>query len=149
MPMFKCEGMDHLEKMLKELSTLDQGKAAEDMLNAGKVQVEKAWEHQIEKHGLIEKNLMHTTVKSSKPKHNVYGTFISTYPYGWEIDKDGKKRVRNATKAFMHHYGFMNVRTGKMYTAEKGWVDDVEKEAMETATAVMEKIFEQYLKSKG
>lgn len=152
MALFRCEGMEHLEKMLTELSTLDQGRAAEDMLNAGKVQVEKAWKHQIEKHDLKKTHLMLNKVNSGKPKHNVYGAFVSTYPYGEEVrtDRNGKKyKVRNATKAFMLHYGFYNHATDSFYTEAKGWVDDVEKEAMETATAVMEKIFEQYLNSKG
>lgn len=150
MALFRCDGMDHLEKMFKELSTLDQGKAAEDMLNAGKVEVEKAWVRVIDKRDLKRKGLMKANVKSTKPKHNVYGTFLSTYPWGQEKDEaTGKPRVRNAEKAFYLHYGFLNHRTGRFYRGAVGWVDDVEKEAMDKATAVMEKIFENYLKSKG
>lgn len=150
MALFRCEGMEHLEKMFKELSTLEQGKVAEDMLNAGKVEVEKAWKKIIDKRDLKRKGLMKSTVKSTKPKHNVYGTFLSTYPFGVEKDTaTGKSRVRNAEKAFYLHYGFMNVRTGHFYRDAVGWVDEVEKEAMDKATAVMEKIYENYIRSKG
>lgn len=150
MALFRCEGMNQLEKMFKELSTLDQGRAAEDMLNAGKVEVEKAWKKVIDKRGLKRSKLMQNTVKSTKPKHNVYGTFLSTYPWGVEKDPEtGKPRVRNAEKAFYLHYGFVNHRTGRFYGDHVGWVDDVEKEAMDKATAVMEKIYENYLKTKG
>lgn len=150
MATMKVEGIASLEKMLKELSTLDQGKAAEDMLNVGKVEVEKAWTHQIELKGLKKSGLMKSQITSGKPKTNIYGMFTTIYPQGWEYDeKTHKKRVRNATKAFMLHYGFYNHRTEEVYKEAKGWIDDVEKEALNNAVPAMEKVFELYLKSKG
>lgn len=152
MARLKVEGIASLERMLKDLSTLDGGKAEEDMLNAGRKEVEKAWEHQIQKHGLIDTGKMKKGIYSSKPKRNIWGIFSQIYPAGYDYYEEGpnkgKKRVRNAAKAFMQHYGFYNHATQSFYDKHVGWVDDVEKEALENATEVMTKVYDLYLKRK-
>lgn len=149
MAIMRCEGLDALVKKLDQISMLDRGKVEEDMILAGSQDVKKAWEHQIEARGLVKSGLMGKNITSSTPKLNIYGMFTTIYPQGWEYDKNGKKRVRNAAKAFMLHYGFYNHVTNSMYTDAVGWVDVVTDEAYKTATATMEKIFENYIKSKG
>lgn len=149
MAVMRCEGLDNLIKKLNDIAELDKAGVTESMLLAGSQDVKKAWEHEIVKRDLIKSGLMSKNITSSKPKMNIYGMFTTIYPQGWEYDKSGKKRVRNAEKAFMLHYGFYNHVTGEVYTKAVGWVDDVEAEAFRTATATMEKIFNNYIKSKG
>lgn len=149
MAVMRCEGLDNLIKKLNDIAELDKAGVTESMLLAGSQDVKKAWEHEIVKRDLIKSGLMSKNITSSKPKMNIYGMFTTIYPQGWEYDKNGKKRVRNAEKAFMLHYGFYNHVTGEVYTKAVGWVDDVEAEAFRTATATMEKIFNNYIKSKG
>ena len=163
MAVMRCEGLDNLIKKLNDIAELDKAGVTESMLLAGSQDVKKAWEHEIVKRDLIKSGLMSKNITSSKPKMNIYGMFTTIYPQGWEYDNpdipaetaseqeepNGKKRVRNAEKAFMLHYGFYNHVTGEVYTKAVGWVDDVEAEAFRTATATMEKIFNNYIKSKG
>lgn len=138
-----------MEKLLDDLSVLDKSKCVEDMVNVGRVEVEKAWRHQIKKYHLKKSGLMGNNITSSAPKLNTLGCFSTIYPQGWEYYKTGKnkgkKRVRNAAKAFMLHYGFYNVRTNQRYEEAMGWVDDVEKEGTETAYKKMYKVYEMYI----
>lgn len=150
MALMRCEGLDSLIKKLDSLSTLEKGQIEETMLLAGSQDVKRAWIHQIEVRGLERSRLMKKQITSSKPKTNIYGMFTTIYPQGWEYDeKTGKKRVRNAEKAFYLHYGFYNHQTNEIYKEAVGWINDVENEAFRTATATMNKIFENYIKSKG
>ena len=150
MALMKCEGLDSLIKKLDSLSTLEKGEVEETMLISGSQDVKKAWIHQIDVRGLKRSGLMKANITSGKPKTNIYGMFTTIYPQGYEYDKKtGKKRVRNAEKAFYLHYGFYNHVTDSIYRNAIGWVDAVNDEAFRTATATMNKIFENYIKSKG
>lgn len=154
MAVMRCEGLDNLIKKLNEIAELDKAGVTKSMLLAGSQDVKKAWEHEIVKRDLIKSGLMSKNITSSRPKTNIYGMFTTIYPQGWEYypansRHAGKERVRNAEKAFMLHYGFYHTNSGEMINEYVGWVDDVEAEAFRTATATMEKIFNNYIKSKG
>ena len=56
-------------------------------------------------------------------------------------------KFRNAEKAFFNHYGFFNKLTGKYVQGDR-WVTKVEKAAEPKAEKEMQKVWDEYLKSK-
>ena len=164
-------GLGDVIKQLEQISTLDGGKLAKSMLKQGSVPVAEEWKKVAQmshsKHYNLQGRLVNSTgqmmrsVETKKVKKNKYGYFTVTYPQGLEeyeyINKNGGKvprirhgqavKFRNAEKAFFNHYGFFNKLTGKYVQGDR-WVTKVEKAAEPKAEKEMQKVWDEYLKSK-
>lgn len=164
-------GLGDVIKQLEQISTLDGGKLAKSMLKQGSVPVAEEWKKVAQmshsKHYNLQGRLVNSTgqmmrsVETKKVKKNKYGYFTVTYPQGLEeyeyINKNGVKvprirhgqavNFRNAEKAFFNHYGFFNKLTGKYVQGDR-WVTKVEKAAEHKAEKEMQKVWDEYLKSK-
>lgn len=164
-------GLGDVIKQLEQISTLDGGKLAKTMLKQGSVPVAEEWKKVAQMSHSTHYNLQGRLVKSTgqmmrsvetkKVKKNKYGYFTVTYPQGLEeyeyINKSGAKvprirhgkvvKFRNAEKAFFNHYGFFNKLTGKYVQGDR-WVTKVEKAAEPKAEAEMQRVWDEYLKSK-
>ena len=164
-------GLGDVIKQLEQISTLDGGKLAKSMLKQGSVPVAEEWKKVAQmshsKHYNLQGRLVNSTgqmmrsVETKKVKKNKYGSFTVTYPQGLEeyeyINKNGVKvprirhgqavKFRNAEKAFFNHYGFFNKLTGKYVQGDR-WVTKVEKAAEPKAEKEMQKVWDEYLKSK-
>ena len=164
-------GLGDVIKQLEQISTLDGGKLAKSMLRQGSVPVAEEWKKVAQmshsKHYNLQGRLVNSTgqmmrsVETKKVKKNKYGYFTVTYPQGLEeyeyINKNGGKvprirhgqavKFRNAEKAFFNHYGFFNKLTGKYVQGDR-WVTKVEKAAEPKAEKEMQKVWDEYLKSK-
>lgn len=164
-------GLTEVIKQIEQISTLDNGKLAKEMLRKGSVPVAEEWKkvaqtnhsrhYDLQGHLVNSTGQMKQSVETKKVKKNKYGYFTVTYPQGLEeyeyINKNGVKvprirhgqviKFRNAEKAFFNHYGFFNKLTGKFVQGDR-WVTQVEKAAEPKAEAEMQKIWDEYLKSK-
>lgn len=149
MPVFKVEGIDELVAIVEKTGQLNNDSLINDMLKAGSEEVRKEWVKEIRSQDLISpgpigKYNMISNVASSRPKKNKFGRLTYIYPQGSEPRKKGS--VRNAAKAFYHHYGYVNHLTGRRVEGRK-FVDKIEERAEKAAVPVMTKIFEDFIKS--
>lgn len=163
-------GLKEVMKQFEEISTLDNGRLAKTMLQAGSKPIEAEWKRvaqiQHSQHYNLRGKLVKSTgqmkqaVASKRVRKNRYGWYVVTYPLGLEeyeyIRKDGVKvprirhgqiiKFRNAEKAFYNHYGFFNKLTGKFVQGTR-WVTMAETYARPQAEREMQKIWDSYLKS--
>lgn len=149
MPLFKVDGLDDLCRVVEKAGQMNNGELIDAMLKAGAEKVEDEWIKEIKAQDLISpgpvgKYNMITNVGQSRTKKNKFGQIKYIYPQGEEPRKKGS--VRNAAKAFYQHYGYDNVLTGKHHEG-KFFVDKIEQRAEKAAVPVMNKIFEDYMKS--
>lgn len=136
MARFETKGIDNIIDDVIRLGEAGE-EIGDEMLMAGAEEVKKAWKESAEKHKLKDTGDMIDSIKYPRqPKKVSDIRQIDIYPQG----KD-RKGVRNAEKAFIHHYG-----TSKIATT--GWVDDADQAAGPEVQKVMEKIWDDFLKGK-
>ena len=114
MASFGGSGFDELIEQMKKQSDLMDTAAAE-VLEAGAEVLVKSWQDAIKQYGLIDTGDMLNSVAPTKAVVTTGFKYIEVYPQG--VDRKG---VRNATKAFVNHYGRGNRQaTHFVDTAEK------------------------------
>lgn len=169
MARLEFSGIKEIQKQLEKIATLDNGRVAKLMLQAGSKPVETEWRRvaqiQHSEHYSLQGKRVKSTgqmkqaVGSKRVRKNKYGWYIVTYPLGTEeyeyIRKDGAKvprirhgqivKFRNAEKAFYNHYGFFNKLTGKFVQGSR-WVTMAEQYAKPQAEREMQKIWDEYIK---
>lgn len=118
-----CEEM--MEALSREVERLEM-KATEMLGEAGKIVV-KAWKDVITEKGHVDTGDMRDSVRASKVQKSGGAYICSIYPHG----KDRKKQ-RNATKAFVLHYGTSRIRGDH-------FVDDAEVRSEEASMEAMER----------
>lgn len=137
MARFDTSGIDDIIKGMDSIGEL-MGEAADDMLIAGAEEVKAAWKQSAEMHGLRATGDMIDSIDYPKQPKQVSGVKeIDIYPQG----KD-RKRVRNAEKAFILHFG-----TSKISATH--WVDDADEIAAPRVQKAMEEKFDELLEKKG
>lgn len=108
-----------------------------EMLEIAADESEKAWKDAIEKHNLVQSGQMLASVKADLNKRAAGGLKIATtYPRGMDT-----RRVRNALKAFVNHYG--SRRNKATY-----FVDDAEQEIADKVPDLLHKRWNEHLEGK-
>lgn len=125
-------GIDGIIDELSRLGDIGQ-RVTDDMLRAGAEEVKKAWKDSADKHELRDTGDMINSIGPTKTKTTDGARSVDIYPQG--IDRKG---VRNAEKAFVHHYGTSSIPA-------KHWVDEAEEAAGPKSQAAMEKIYDDFL----
>lgn len=127
---------DGIKKLVDELKSAgdDVEELAGEMLEAGAEATVREWKEGIETAGHVDTGAMRDAVKATGRKSKLERVI---YPTG----KD-EKGVRNAEKAFVLHYG----TSGKLGDR---FVDKIEEEAAVTSQLAMQKVLDDYLRSKG
>lgn len=135
MARFDTSGLDDIIRQMRSLGQ-DSGPVAEEMVVASVEAIKEEWQKSAQAHGHIDTGAMIDSISYS-PSTTVMGSIMSrdVYPQG----TDGKG-VRNATKAFILHYG-------KSTKAGSHWVDDADDNSAAPVQAVCETIWDNFLKS--
>lgn len=150
MARFHTTGLDEL---IEQMGKMEQstGDLAEKMLFAGAEEIRKAWRKAAKMHRLIDIGEMHDSIGyAKKPKRIQDILSIDIYPQGYSkttTAPSGKKRarvkkVRNAEKAFVLHYG--SSRLPATY-----WVDTADDLAGPMVEDKLNSIFEKWLEKNG
>lgn len=136
MARFDTSGIDGIINEVIRLGKAGQ-EVGDKMLLAGAEKVEEAWKFAAGMHGLIDTRDMVDSVGFHRRPKNV-GSIrtIDIYPQGTD-----RKGVRNAEKAFIHHYGSSKHKATH-------WVDDADEKAGSDVQAVMEKVFDDFMNGK-
>lgn len=133
MARFDMSGAEEMIRAMQRMAE-DAGPAAEAVLQAGAEGVKRAWQEAAEAHDLRDTGDMIDSIGfSRKPKDAGDGLYIDIYPQG--VDRKG---VRNATKAFVLHYG-----TSKMHATR--WVDDADKRSERYAIPAMNATWDEFI----
>lgn len=134
MARFSVSGLKDFSDRLKAAGDGSE-QMSRDMLAAGAKVLVSTWKDVIQRRGLVDQKDMINSVKAKKPAYGKDDELaVEVYPLG--VDE---KYVRNAEKAFLHHYGYKSVDATH-------FVDEIEKEAAPLIEAAMEKIADEYLK---
>lgn len=137
MARFSTDGLDSIIDDLKAIGELS-GEMADEMLLAGAEEVKQAWRRAAKMHGHFDTGDMFNSINySSKPKLVSDIKMIDIYPQGTD-----RKKVRNAEKAFILHYG-TSKRPGSH------WIDTADDLSAEPVEKAMREIYEQKMKERN
>lgn len=135
--------IDAADDFAKEVRTLARDlreKAIADMLNAGADVLVNLWQDKIEAKYHVVTGDMLDSVSKTKPILGATSASIEVYPMGTD-----SHRVKNATKAFVLHYG----RGGKAKITGDHFVDEIDAEAEAKCAAAMQAVLDRYTSGKG
>ena len=133
MARFEMKGLDELVRAMQAKGQ-ESGEVAQRMLMAGAEAVRAAWQHAAEAHDLRDTGAMIASIGYARaPKKAGDILSIDIYPQG----TDGKG-VRNATKAFVLHYGTSRIPATR-------WVDDADAESGETVMPAMQAVWDAFI----
>ena len=130
---FNVTGIDDIAEMLKKAGELGNGEIVGKIQQArAEIYVEK-WKSAIDK-AIRNKKRSTGDMKKSVGIKKAGGTAVDVYPLG----KD-RKGVRNAEKAYIHHYGRSNQKASRFVDIAEA---DAEKPAFEAAQKIMDEFIE-------
>jgi hypothetical protein len=136
MARFDTSGLDDIIDAMAALDLLES-EVADKMLMAGAEVVKQSWRVAAGMHGLKWSGDMIESIGFARKPKMINGIkTIDIYPQG----KD-KRGVRNAEKAFIHHYGSSRHKATH-------WVDDADEMSAEPVTEAMAGVYFDYLKEK-
>ena len=153
MARFSTSGLD---KLVDDVTRLGLGvsEVADEMLLAGAAEVKKSWQRTAERHGFEASGEMIDSIGFARRPTNVRDIkSIDIYPQG-----KGADGVRHAEKAFILHYGTSRKEPRRRRKEKKfpgngipptHWVDEAEQLAADPVQEAMERVFDEYLKTKG
>lgn len=134
----QSSGIDATVKMLQNLSL--EVRAQPEMIQAGAKVLVEEWKAVIEEKGHVESGDMRDSVEATPPREVPGGVAVEVYPQG--NDRNG---VRNATKAFLLHYGWKRGKKSKKdkskgsgAAAGDHFVDEIEARATQKAVDAMQ-----------
>lgn len=137
MARFDTSGLQGLINEMRRLEQ-DEGPVAEEMVNAAVAVIREEWRKSAEAHGHRDTGAMIESIGFGPgPVRAGNILYRDVYPQG--VDSDG---VRNATKAFILHYGCS--RFPGSY-----WVDDADDNSAAPVQAVCEEIWNRFLASRS
>lgn len=137
MARFDTSGIEELLTQMRNMGQ-DSGKVAREMLIAGAEAVKTAWQRSAEAHGLRDTGAMIESIGYPRgPKKAGDILSIDIYPQGTD-----SKGVRNATKAFVLHYGTSKIPATR-------WVDDADAESANTVPPAMQAVWDAFLAKNG
>ena len=124
--------MDGLDAMIRQLGSMgdDSEKVSKAMLTAAAEKTKTAWRNAIESHGLVDTGDMLESVGYRAPGRSMS---VEIYPQGTD-----RKGVRNATKAFVLHFGSSSIEGTR-------FVDDAYKGAEAQGIPAMEEVLGEVL----
>jgi len=130
---------DGLDDVLSELNRLGErgSQIAAKMAEAGADILENQLKKTATAKGHVKTGAMVASISKGRPKKIGNGTGYEIYARGTD-----SKGVRNATKAFVLHYGTSSIKGSH-------WVDEAEQEGEAAAIQVMEGIFDQMIQEGG
>lgn len=135
MARFDTSGLDDIIRDMRKLGE-ESGDAAKAMLQAGAEGVKKAWKQAAEEHGLHDTGDMIDSIGFAREPKDIGGImYIDIYPQGTD-----HKGVRNATKAFMLHYGTSKIPATR-------WVDDADAYSEDYAIPAMAEIWNEFIET--
>lgn len=106
----------------------EAGEIAQAMVLAGAEEMKRAWQTAIVKHGLVDTGAMLESVGHGKPVINETAVSVEVYPMGSDA-----RRVRNAEKAFVQHYGSSRVTATRFVDTAESMAEKPVSEAMDAA----------------
>ena len=136
MASFECAGLDELINNMRALGQ-DCGPVAVEMVEAASEIIRDGWKESAEAHGHVDTGAMVNSIVAGTPVQAGDICFNDIYPQG----SDGKG-VRNATKAFILHYGKHNIPASH-------WVDDAEDKSAGPSESACQVIWDSFLASRG
>ena len=137
MARFSTEGLDGIIDDLKAIGELS-GEMADEMLLAGAEEVKQAWRRAAKMHSHFDTGDMFNSINySRKPKLVSDIKMIDIYPQGTD-----RKKVRNAEKAFILHYG-TSKRPGSR------WIDTADDLSAEPVEKAMREVYETRMKERN
>ena len=145
MAMFDTSGLDELIADMRRMGEYS-GAVADAMILAGAEEVRKAWAKTAEDRHLRKTGQMIKSIGYSRDIKNIGGIkYTDIYPQG--KDSFGRKKpVRNATKAFILHYG-SGTWKGAASGRSIGWVDQANEAAEQPVQQRLEKMWDDFLKT--
>lgn len=129
-------GFDKLVNAMRRMGQ-DSGPVAEEMVNASVEIIKETWVESAQAHGHVDTGDMIGSIGYGRPVNAGNLIYCDVYPQG-----NDSKGVRNATKAFILHYGKHNMPASY-------WVDDAELKAGPQCFAVCQEIWDRFLQSGG
>jgi len=136
MARFECQGLDNLVDQMRRMGQ-DSGPVAVEMVEAVSEMIRDEWRESATAHGHVDTGAMVESVGYGVPVNAGNLIYNDIYPQG----TDGKG-VRNATKAFVLHYGKHNMPGSY-------WVDEAETHAGPRALSICQAIWDSFLASRG
>lgn len=126
--------MDGLDDLIRKLGPMgdDSEKVSKAMLTAAAEKTKTAWQKAIESHGLVDTGDMLESVGYRAPGRSMS---VEIYPQGTD-----RKGVRNATKAFVLHFGTSSIESTR-------FVDDAYKDAEANGIPAMEEVLGEFLET--
>lgn len=138
MARFRTEGLDELIEDMARMG-LTTGELADKILFAGAEEIKKSWKAVIKKHNHIDTGAMLRSVGYPRKIKKIRDIkSVDIYPQGTDRRGKKKKGVKNATKAFVLHYG-----TSKIPASH--FVDDVVDIAGPSVEHQLRRIFDDWL----
>lgn len=139
MARLEIDAADDVAKQIRQLASDLRAKVMAEALEAGADVLIELWKNKIREKPHIVSNAMHDSVGKTKPILGATSASIEVYPMGTD-----DHRVRNATKAFVLHYG----REGRGRIVGDHFVDEIDAEAELKCNAAMQAVVDRYTSGK-
>lgn len=145
MAMIETSGIDDAEKRLRALGDRSR-ETVRKMLEAGAEVYADSWRRQIATRGHIRSGDMLGAVAVTNYREGIGGGSVDVYPLG-----DDRKGIRNASKAYIIHYGRKGggrsrrsqSRGGRMKKSGDRFATKAEKDAKSAAEAAMQAVLDE------
>lgn len=139
MARLEIDAADDVAKQIRQLASDLREKVMAEALEAGADVLIELWKKKIKEKPHTKSNAMHDSVGKTKPILGATSASIEVYPMGTD-----DHRVRNATKAFVLHYG----REGRGKIEGDHFVDEIDAEAKLKCHAAMQAVVDRYTSGK-